>query len=147
MLVDDEENILKAIKRVLMRHASEWEIETYNDPTNALNRARSTVFDVFISDYRMPEMNGVDFLKEIKELQPDSMRIILTGFAELEAIIEAINEAGIFRFLTKPWNDKDLVSVVDQAIKFRSIFQENKFLAAQLREQQYENEKLIANNQ
>lgn len=140
MLVDDEENILKSLNRIL-RNNTEWEIETYIKPEDALKRATTTNFDLFLSDFRMPEMDGVKFLTEVKNLQPESMRLILSGYTDLEALMGAINEAQIYRFITKPWQDYELVSTIKQALQFRDMQVENRRLADQVREQQEELEK------
>lgn len=140
MLVDDEENILKALKRTLGK-LKEWDIETYTQPAEALKRATTANFDLFLSDFRMPEMDGVKFLTEVKKLQPESMRLILSGYTDLEALMGAINEAQIFRFITKPWQDYDLVASIMQALHFRDMQVENRRLADQVREQQQELEK------
>jgi len=140
MLVDDEENILKALKRVLKSN-TDWEIETYVKPEDALKRAKTNNFDLFLSDFRMPVMDGVKFLTEVKSLQPESMRIILSGFTDLEALLGAINDAQIYRFVTKPWSDYDLVSTIRQALGYRDMLVENRRLADTVREQLAELEK------
>ena len=140
MLVDDEENILKALKRVLNKN-SEFEVETFVKPEDALIRARTKKFDLFLSDFRMPVMDGVKFLTEMKILQPESMRLILSGYTDLDALMGAINEAEIFRFITKPWQDYELVSTLKQALQFKDILVENQRLADQVRYQQTELEK------
>lgn len=127
MLVDDEERILSSLNRLL--RSSEWELELYTSPEDALARARCCIFDVVISDYRMSDMNGIDFLKEVKVLQPDSMRILLTASTESNTLIQAINEAGAFRFISKPWDNEVMVDSVVQALNFRDIMISNKFLA------------------
>ena len=137
MLVDDEENILKSLKRTMGKH-KEWEIEIYVKPADALKRAMTSNFDLFLSDFRMPEMDGVKFLTEVKNLQPESMRLILSGYTDLEALMGAINEAQIYRFITKPWQDFDLIATVKQALGFRDMQVENRRLADQVREQQEE---------
>ena len=107
MMVDDEENVLSALQRVC-RGQKQWEIEIYNDPEVALSRAQTANFDLFLSDYRMPQMNGVQFLSKVKELQPDAMRLIISGQTDREGLMGAINEAQIYRFIDKPWQEHDL---------------------------------------
>ncbi|MCW9023825.1 MAG: response regulator [Gammaproteobacteria bacterium] len=140
MLVDDEENILKALERIF-RGQTDWEIESYSNVKDALKRAQVTNFDLFLSDYRMPEMNGVEFLSEVKNLQPNSMRLILSGHTDLEALLGAINNAEIYRFVTKPWQDYELISTIKQALAFRDVLVENRHLADQVRAQQKELDK------
>ena len=134
MLVDDEENILNALRRCLNKYDN-WEIEIYNSGADALRRAQVSTFDLFISDFRMPEMNGVEFLSQAKQLQPNAVRVILSGYTDLEALMGAINEAEIFRFINKPWNDNELILTIEQALKYKDMMTENLYLANQVREQ------------
>ncbi len=134
MLVDDEDNILRALQRAF-RSQKDWEIETYCDPEAALRRAQTANFDLFLSDYRMPGMNGVRFLTEVKNLQPEAMRLILSGHTDLQALLSAINQAEIYRFVTKPWSDYEIIIVLQQALKYRDMLLENHYLANQVREQ------------
>ncbi len=140
MIVDDEENILRALKRAL-DHQFDWSIETYNQPAEALKRAQTTAFDLFLSDYRMPEMDGVQLLTKIKQLQPEAMRLILSGHTDITALTSAINQAEIYRFISKPWEDYDLITTLLQALIHRDILTENRRLADQVREQQRELDK------
>lgn len=137
MIVDDEKNVLSALQRVC-REQKQWEIEIYSDPQLALKRAQTANFDLFLSDYRMPQMNGVQFLCEVKELQPDAMRLILSGQTDREGLLNAINEAAIYRFIDKPWQEQDLLAILHQALDYHDVFLENRILANQVREQQKE---------
>lgn len=141
MLVDDEENILNALRRLLAAHSlhepeeRKCTVEIFNAPAKALRRAEDTIFDLVISDYRMPEMDGVAFLKAFRQLQPEAARIILSGYADLDGLIGAINEAQIHRFIAKPWNDFELKAAVDQALDYRGLQLENQRLADEVRAQ------------
>lgn len=137
MIVDDEKNILNSLRR-LLTGKGEWEIELYESAEEALKRAQAANFELFISDFRMPEMDGVKFLTEIKNIQPESMRIILSGFTDLEALLGAINQAEIFRFICKPWDEYDLITTIQQALNYRDALVENRRLADQVREQERE---------
>lgn len=137
MIVDDEPNILSSLTRVLKK-VDDWEIETYESVVEAIKRAQTTTFELVISDYRMPEMDGVDFLNEIRKFQPEAMRIILSGFTELQALLGAINEAEIFRYICKPWDDHDLIATITHALSHREVLVENRRLADQVRQQQEE---------
>jgi response regulator RpfG family c-di-GMP phosphodiesterase len=136
MLVDDEESILKALKRLLRVAPCSYgnrtfplEITTFSDPREALEHARCEPFDLFVSDYRMPGMDGIEFLKETKLIQPDAARLILSGYADLNALVRAVNEVGIERFIGKPWNDYELTSAIAQALAHRELLLENRELA------------------
>ena len=134
MLVDDEDYILKALKRTINMY-TDWEVETYQDPREALRRARTTVFDAVITDYMMPELNGLELLQELRDLQPDTIRILLTGVIDIETVMSAINKAGAFRFIPKPWDDEQLLDNIREGLKFRDILLENRILAETVREQ------------
>ena len=131
MIVDDEENILSALKRTLARE-KEWEIETFSDPNVALSRAQTAVFDLFISDFRMPQMSGAEFLAQVKVLHPLSQRIILSGNADIDSIVNSINEAEVYRFIFKPWQDSELIENIKKAIEFRKVLSENYYLSQQV---------------
>ena len=133
MIVDDDENILSALKRTLARQ-KEWEIETFSDPNKALSRAQTAVFDLFISDFRMPKMNGAELLTEIKKLHPMSQRIILSGYADIDSVVHSINEAEVYRFIFKPWQDSELIENIRKAIEFRRILSENFYLSQQVKD-------------
>ncbi len=132
-LVDDEINILKALRRALGRQG--WEILTFNSPTEALKELEFERIDLVISDYKMPEMSGTDFLKKLEKLQPDACRIILSGQADLEGLTEAINKVGIYRFILKPWSDEELRLTIKHALEHSKLEQENKELVKMIRKQ------------
>lgn len=140
LLVDDEENVLKALRRVLISQVGEgmhYEVEMFTAPRDALDRAEQGMkFDLVISDYRMPLMDGVAFLKAFQEMQPDAVRVILSGYADMQGLIGAINEAKIHRFIAKPWDDYLLRADIRQLLEMQSLQLENRRLADELRQQQ-----------
>jgi two-component system probable response regulator PhcQ len=127
LLVDDEPNILSALRRCLSAidvsqlDGEALKIETFTSPEAAIERGEEQEFDLVISDYRMPTMNGVEFLSHLMETQPNAPRVIISGYADREAIIAAINEANLTRFIEKPWNDQQLrasvVAILGNATK------------------------------
>lgn len=135
MVVDDEDNILRALRRVLGSQ-EDWEVELYNDPAQALAHSEAQVFDAVITDYSMPEVDGIELLKQFRNLQPDTIRILLTGFVEIETLMSAINDAGAFRFVPKPWADEQLLDSIREGLRFRDVLVENKMLAQKVRDQQ-----------
>ena len=125
LLVDDEPNILSALRRSLAAidarqlDGEALHLETFTSPEAAVRRSDEEDFDLVISDYRMPSMNGVEFLTRIMELQPSVPRMIISGFADREAIIAAINEVNLMRFIEKPWNDDVLRQAVVSILRGR----------------------------
>lgn len=140
MIVDDEANILQSLRRLLGavpcsygKFVFELYIETHISARTALEHASRHSFDMFISDYRMPEMDGVSLLSQIREIQPDAAFLILSGYADLNGLMRAINEVGIQRFISKPWNDYELVSTIAQTLSARALMMENRQLANLMR--------------
>jgi two-component system, NtrC family, sensor kinase len=126
LLVDDEENILRSLKRVLRR--GDWHVETAPDAETALAMFSQFQPEVVLSDFRMPGLNGVEFLAKVKQLSPRTQRIMLTGQADQQAIEEAINRSEVFRFISKPWNDAQLVLTVKSAFEQHALSSENERL-------------------
>lgn len=117
LIVDDEAGVLSALQRSLrQRLAGEVEIVTETDAMAALDRVRHETFDIVISDMRMPEIDGVALLSLIGAVQPQTVRMILTGSADFESAQRAIQDAGVFRYLTKPWIDSEVASHVRAAM-------------------------------
>jgi two-component system probable response regulator PhcQ len=136
LLLDDEEPILRSLQRLLRAVPCRSgdvtfpiETELFTDPLAALERARHASFDLFLTDYRMPKMDGVEFLRQAKTIQPDSSRVILSGYADLNALLRAVNEVGIERFIAKPWNDYELITALAQCLSARALTLENRRLA------------------
>ena len=140
MLVDDEPNILSSLRRALNAMPSDMfegglQVETFEFPMEALERARHSAFDLVISDYRMPLMDGVAFLEALREVQPHIARLILSGYADLGGMIGAINRANISRFIAKPWDVLELEIAIRQALEHRNLLIENQTLADLVRVQ------------
>lgn len=141
MLVDDERNILSSLRRAIA--SMPWaavgeaiEIETFDSPLAALARGREHAFDLVVSDYRMPEMDGVTFLEQLIQLQPEIARIVLSGYADIQAVIGAINRTQIFRFVAKPWEECELNSAIAEALEHRRLILDNARLADMVRVQE-----------
>lgn len=104
LIVDDEENILKALVRVFRRDG--YRVLTASSGEKGLEALETHKVNVILSDMRMPNMNGVEFLNRVKETHPDTIRIVLSGYTDLDFVTEAINRGAIYKFLTKPWDDE-----------------------------------------
>lgn len=126
LIVDDEQNVLNALRREL--HET-YQIEVFTDPVVALEQCRKVAFDLVIVDYKMPEMNGIQFLKEFERLQPDAARLVLSGQADFDALVGSINEMHIYRFIAKPWDKTELAVTLAQTLAHRATLLENRRLA------------------
>ena len=113
LFVDDEQPVLNSLKRYA--RFMHWEADVAGSGQEGLELIAENEYDVVISDMRMPKMNGAEFLAKVKQENPDSARILLTGYSDLHALEQAVNEAGIFNYLNKPWNEFVLQEVVDNA--------------------------------
>lgn len=114
LLVDDEQNVLNALRRELQ---DEYELEMFSNPLDALQRCRATPFDLVIADYQMPDMNGMQFFKQLGKLQPDATRIMLSGHTDKQVLAEAVDRLEIFGCIAKPWREHELRSLVTQATR------------------------------
>lgn len=138
LCVDDEVNVLKALQRIFLDDP--YEILTACSGMEGLDiLERNSTVQIVISDYRMPEMNGVDFLRQVCRKWPESVRIVLSGYADTAAIVAAINEGEIYKFIPKPWNDDELKVAIGNAIEKYRLQKSNLELA---RELQAKNEEL-----
>ena len=111
-IVDDEEMVTTSISTLFMLE-TDYNVLTFNSPSEALDGLQNQEADLVISDYLMPgEMNGVEFLLELKKLQPDAIRILLTAYADKENAIRAINEVELYQYVEKPWDNDVLLLLV-----------------------------------
>jgi diguanylate cyclase (GGDEF)-like protein/PAS domain S-box-containing protein len=131
LLVDDEPNILSALKRQL--RGSGLRILTAPGGKEGLALLQSESIDVIVSDQRMPGMTGVDFLRSVKTSHPHTVRIVLSGFTELQSVTDAVNEGAIYKFLTKPWDDTQLRGHIEEAILHKEMADENRRLDLEVR--------------
>ncbi|TDJ15226.1 MAG: response regulator, partial [Deltaproteobacteria bacterium] len=135
LFVDDEVNILKALQR-LMR-SEPVNVVCSSRATEALELLEKSGAQVVVSDQRMPEMSGVDFLSQVRERRPDVVRMMLTGYTEMEIAVEAINRGEIYRLITKPWNDDELRATIRQAFDHADLKGEIRRLNQVTREQNF----------
>lgn len=126
LLVDDEDSIVASLRRLLRRDG--YDIVTANSGPQGLQRLAEHDVDVILSDQRMPGMTGVEFLRRAKELYPHTVRMVLSGYTELQSITDAINEGAIYKFLTKPWNDELVRLHIKEAFQQKEMADENERL-------------------
>ncbi|KHK55827.1 chemotaxis protein CheY [Ralstonia sp. A12] len=122
LLVDDEPGVLSALRRLL--RPTGYRVLTAESGAAGLELLAANPADLIISDMRMPNMNGAEFLSKARAAYPDTMRILLTGYSEIDSAVRAINEGGVYRYLNKPWDDQDLLMTIQQALEQRTLSRE-----------------------
>ena len=120
LLVDDEEMVLTSIDSFLTLE-TQYNVVTFISAKKALKYIKSNSVDLVISDYVMPEMDGIAFLAKVREIKPEIPRIILTGYADKENAIKAINEVGLFQYIEKPWDNDDLKIIIRNGIEKKQL--------------------------
>ena len=130
LCVDDEKNILQSLQRIFFDEP--FTVFTAESAAAGLKILESQGCQIIISDYRMPDMNGVDFLNVVRKRWPHTIRLVLSGYADVASIVSAINEGEIYKFIPKPWNDDELKITVNHAIEKYKLEEENRTLTAQL---------------
>lgn len=130
LCVDDELNVLRALKRLLRKEPIR--LLTANSGPEALAVLEQNEVHVVMSDYRMPGMTGTELLSEVATRYPDTVRVVLSGFADAASIVDAINQGHIFRFLAKPWNDDDLKANLHTCLEQHNLIERNRRLTEEL---------------
>ncbi len=144
LCVDDERNVLRALERIFLDE-DDYEVHTASSGQEGLKILREgPPFQLVISDYRMPGMDGVAFLRDVCKNWPDTVRIVLSGYADMAAVVSAINEGQIYKFIPKPWNDDELKITVSNAVERYFLHRRNAQLTEELRRK---NEELRRINQ
>jgi len=133
LIVDDEEHILSSLKRLFRKE--NYRILTAKSGEEGLRILDEQEVDLIISDLKMPTMNGVEFLTRAKEKNPDALRIMLTGHADLKSVIDAIDRGEVYRFLLKPWDDDELRMTIRQALDYYYLQKDNKLLVRTVKKQ------------
>lgn len=130
LFVDDEEHNLVSFKASFR---TKYKIHTAIGGPEAIELLKNNEVEIIITDQRMPRMTGVEFLEKIIDSHPDPIRILLTGYTDMAAVIDAINKGKIFHYLTKPWNDEELEATIQKAytayLEKKKIKEENQHLA------------------
>jgi two-component system probable response regulator PhcQ len=134
LIVDDEENVRNALRRALRKEG--YTLHFADGPEAGLALLQRTHIDLVISDHMMPQMSGIEFLTVVRDRHPGVMRLMITGHADLETAIKAINHGEIYRFLTKPWDDVELKVTLFLAFERQDLEAQNRKLLAQVRRQQ-----------
>ena len=120
VIVDDEEMVLTSLSSFFMLE-TDYEIVSFTSGNKALEYIEKKEVHLVISDYLMPEMDGISFLAKVREMKPEIPRIILTGYADKENAIKAINEVGLYQYIEKPWDNEDLRIIVRNALEKQKL--------------------------
>lgn len=123
LFIDDEENNLVSFRAVFR---TRYKVFTANDTTEAFKIMETEPVEIIVSDQRMPTMTGTEFFEKVQEKHPEPMRILLTGYTDISAVIEAVNKGKIFQYLTKPWNEQELDNTIKRAYETYKANQELK---------------------
>ena len=123
LIVDDEEMVIASIKAFLQLE-TDYHVQGFTDPEEAERFAGDHVVDVAVSDYLMPKMNGIQLLARVKEKQPEASRVLLTGHADKQSAIQAINQVSLFQYLEKPWDNAQLLLVIRSGAERARLFRD-----------------------
>jgi DNA-binding NtrC family response regulator len=123
VIVDDEDMVITSIKAFLQLE-TDFDIRGFTDPEEAAAHVAANPIDVVVSDYLMPKMNGIQLLGKVKEAQPEASRVLLTGHADKQSAIQAINEVALFQYLEKPWDNSQLLLVVKSGAERSRLFRD-----------------------
>ncbi len=120
VLVDDEEMVLTSLRSILALE-TDYVVKTFTSAGEAFEHIKANDVDLVISDYLMPEMDGISFLGKVREVKPEIPRIILTGYADKENAIKAINEVGLYQYIEKPWDNEDLMIIIRNGLEKQKL--------------------------
>jgi response regulator RpfG family c-di-GMP phosphodiesterase len=143
LCVDDEKNILNSLRRLLRQE--NYNLLTASSGAEGLKLLEETHVQLVISDQRMPEMSGVDFLSQVREKYPEIIRIILSGYTDVNSITEAINKGHIYKFILKPWDDQNFFLEIRQALQKYDLIEDNQRLHQQVLRQNEELKRMNEN--
>ena len=129
LLIDDDQKIINSLKRILNKN--EYTIYATTEAEKALKIMSKYKIDIIICDYNMPYLTGIEVLKQSKKILPNAIRMLITGESDIDVTISAINDVGIFYYISKPWVNKDVIDAVERAIKQKSNFEIDTYTAIQ----------------
>lgn len=135
LLLDDEPAVVNAICRELRGEG--WQLDAFTDPQVVLEALSQNTYELILSDLRMPELDGIAFLQFAKQLQPDALRLLLSGDSDRETLVRAINRAEVYRFISKPWDAYELRSTLHTCLELQHSQVERKALLERVRQQQH----------
>jgi len=135
LVVDDEQKVLNSLTRLFKRN-NKLTLITTDSPMKALKIIEKTNVDLIITDQRMPQMTGVELLERILKKYPHIITIILTGYSDIDIVLKAINEIGVYKFILKPWENEDLYWTIVRALEMLEVIDENKKMHYELKKRE-----------
>ena len=136
LIIDDEENILKSLSRLFEEEP--YELVTCSSGEEGLEKLKTFKVSVIISDNRMPGMSGIDFFQKAIKIAPDALRVMMTGFTDIDAVISSINKGEVYRYITKPWKDDEIKAVIKGCVKHYELIEQNKYFSELIAKQNEE---------
>ena len=133
-VIDDEPAILKAIQRLLRQE--DWQVDTFSDPQDALQALTRASYNLILCDLRMPQLDGITCLQFARQRQPGAMRLLFSGHGDRESLVQAINQAQVQRFISKPWDDYELLETLRSCLQLQQLQMEQQRLLLQVQQQQ-----------
>ena len=126
LFIDDEENVLKSLKRIF--EDDDYHIFTASGGEEALDILKTGRISLLVCDNRMPKMDGITFFQKAISLAPEAVRIMLTGFADVDTVMSSINKGEVYRYIAKPWKDDELKAIIRDGLEHYDLIEENKYL-------------------
>jgi DNA-binding NtrC family response regulator len=123
LIVDDEEMVITSV-RAYLQLETDYEILGFTEPEQAIKHMEKNQVDIAVSDYLMPRISGIQFLGRAKQLQPEASRVLLTGHADKQSAIQAINEVGLYQYVEKPWENAQLLLIIQNGIERAKLLRE-----------------------
>ena len=123
LIVDDEEMVITSV-RAYLQLETDYEIHGFTQPEQAIKHMENNQVDIAVSDYLMPRISGIQFLGRAKQLQPEASRVLLTGHADKHSAIQAINEVGLYQYVEKPWENAQLLLIIQNGIERAKLLRE-----------------------
>ena len=133
-VIDDEPAILKAIQRLLRQE--DWQVDTFSDPQDALQALTGASYNLILCDLRMRQLDGITYLQFARQRQPGAMRLLFSGHGDRESLVQAINQAQVQRFISKPWDDYELLETLRSCLQLQQLQMEQQRLLLQVQQQQ-----------
>jgi DNA-binding NtrC family response regulator len=123
LIVDDEEMVITSV-RAYLQLETDYEIHGFTQPEQAIKHMENNQIDIAVSDYLMPRISGIQFLGRAKQLQPEASRVLLTGHADKQSAIQAINDVGLYQYVEKPWENAQLLLIIQNGIERAKLLRE-----------------------